>query len=202
MTEFRTRAFAGIVGLAVAGLMSVGCSSSSSNNTDGGAAGSSTIPNVGGIVGYGGVNVAIESGHAHATGTVTAGTYAGVALYFSSCIDASTYQGVKFTLTGSFGTCDMLKMGVNFPQVEPPPPASGFGVCSGTNCYGPGSAFTVSTTMVTFASMSGGGAVATVTADAQDRLTGVGWGFHGPAAADGAAGGCMVDFTIDDVSFY
>jgi hypothetical protein len=56
--------------------------------------------------------------------------------------------------------------------------------------------------MVTFASMGGGGAVATVTAEAQNRLTGIGFGFHAPAAGDGATGGCTVDFTIDDVKFY
>jgi hypothetical protein len=158
----------------------------------------------GGIIGYGGITVAIEGGKARATGSPTAGTYSGVALYFSSCVDASSYTGVQFVLTGSFGTCDMLKLGVNFPQVEPPPPASGFGVCptTATNCYGPGAAYTTATTMVSFASMGGGGAVATVTPEAQVRLTGVGFGFHGPSAGDGAAGGCTVDFTIDDVKFY
>ena len=50
--------------------------------------------------------------------------------------------------------------------------------------------------------MSGGGAVATVTADAKNRLTGIVFGFHGPLAAEGGAGGCTVNFTIDDVSFY
>ncbi len=174
--------------------------------TDGGTPGTATIPGKGGISGYGGVAVAIEGGHAHATGSVTAGTYAGVSLYFSNCVDATTYTGVQFTLTGSFGTCDMLKMGVNFPQDEPLPPASGHGTCPaspGTNCYGPGSVFTTATTMVTFANMSGGGAVATVTSDAQNRLTGIGWGFHGPAAAgEAGAGGCTVDFTIDDVKFF
>jgi hypothetical protein len=99
-------------------------------------------------------------------------------------------------------------MAVNFPQDEPPPPASGHGVCDVNDptmtgkCYGPGSAFTTATTMVTFASMSGGGVIPTVTAAGQSRLTGLGWGFHAPAAGDGAAGGCTVDFTIDDVKFY
>jgi hypothetical protein len=37
--------------------------------TDGGAAGNNSIPGKGGILGYGGVTVAIESGHAHVTGT-------------------------------------------------------------------------------------------------------------------------------------
>ena len=156
------------------------------------------IPGKGGIVGYGGVTVAIEGGKARVTGTVTSGTYAGAALFFSSCIDASSYQGVQFVLAGSLGDCDMLKLGANFPQVEPPPPASGFGVCTtAATCYGPGSAYTTATTMVTFASMSGGGAVATVTPEAQSRLTGLGFGFHGPATAS-----CTVDFTIDDVKFY
>jgi hypothetical protein len=165
-----------------------------------------SIPNKGGVSGYGGVAVSVVNGALSATGTITAGTYAGVSVFFNDCIDASAYSGVSFTLTGDFGTCDMLKLGVNFPQIEPLPPASGHGVCTfpagGTNnCYGPGSPYTVATTSVTFASMNGGGAVATVTPDAQDRLTGIGFGFHGPTAVDGSAGGCTVNFTIDNIAF-
>jgi hypothetical protein len=56
--------------------------------------------------------------------------------------------------------------------------------------------------MVAFADMNGGGAVLTVTPDGKNRLTGIGFGFHGPTATEGGAGGCTVNFTIDDVSFY
>ena len=167
-----------------------------------------TIPNKGGVSGYGGLTTTVVAGKLVVSGTVGANVYAGASIYFNDCIDASSYTGVMFTLTGDFGSCDMLKFGANFPQIEPLPPASGHGACvppaapAGNNCYGPGSAYTTATTMVTFASMSGGGAVATVTADAQNRLTGLGFGLHGPVAADGSAGGCTVNFTVDDVKFY
>jgi hypothetical protein len=167
-------------------------------------AGQFTIPNKGGVSGYNGVTVSVANGVLTATGTIPAGTYAGLSIYFNSCFDASAYQGVKFTLSGDLGGCDMYKAGVNFPQDEPVPPASGHGVCdpAGNNCYGPGASYTTATTMISFANMTGGGAVATVTADAQSRITGIGWGFHGPAAVDGGTGGCTVNFTLDDVAFY
>ena len=50
--------------------------------------------------------------------------------------------------------------------------------------------------MVTFSSMAGGAPNGTVTADEQSRLTGIGFGFHGPT------GGCTVNFTVDDVKSY
>jgi hypothetical protein len=166
------------------------------------------IPGKGGVSPYGGTVATIANGAVAVTGTITAGTYAGVSIYFDSCIDATSYTGVKFKLTGTFGTCDMLKLGANFPQVETMPPAA-HGACvppaapAPNNCYGPGFAYTAATTMVAFADMNGGGAVATVTPDAKNRLTGIGFGFHGPATgADGGTGGCTVNFTIDDVSFY
>ena len=166
------------------------------------------LPSKGGAYVYGGVNnPTVESGHLHVTGTVAAGIYAGAGIYFNDCIDGTAYTGYSFTLTGSFGTCDMLKLGASFPQIQvlPVAPATGHGVCTGTNCYGPGSTYTVATTMVLFANMSGGGAVATVTPEAKSRLTGIDFGFHGPmgsdAGADASAGGCTVDFTIDDVKF-
>ena len=164
------------------------------------------LPGKGGVSPYGGTSATITNGALAVTGTISAGTYAGVSIYFDSCVDATAYTGVKFKLTGSFGTCDMLKLGANFPQVETNPPAA-HGACvpasaTSNNCYGPGATYTVATTMVAFADMNGGGAVTTVTADAKNRLTGIGFGFHGPAAAEGGAGGCTVNFTVDDVSFY
>jgi hypothetical protein len=166
-----------------------------------------TIPNKGGVSGYGGVTTTVAGGKLVVSGTVAAGVYAGASIYFNDCIDATAYTGVMFTLTGDFGSCDMLKFAANFPQIEPLPPASGHGVCvppvpTASNCYGPGSPYTTATVMVTFASMTGGGAVATITPDAKNRLTGLGFGFHGPAAADGSAGGCAVNFTVDDLTFY
>lgn len=159
----------------------------------------------GGVYVYGGTTATVTNGALHVTGTITAGTYAGAGIYFDDCVNATSSTGYSFVLSGSFGTCDMLKLGALFPQIQSPPPASGHGVCTAANCYGPGSTYTVATTAITFASMAGGGAVATVTPEAQNRITGVDFGFHGPAGsdagADASAGGCTVDFTIDDVKF-
>jgi hypothetical protein len=164
------------------------------------------IDSKGGVSPYGGVTAVVNgAGALMVTGPVTANTYAGVSIYFDSCIDASTYTGVMFKLTGDFGTCDMLKLGANFPQVESNPPAA-HGVCvpgATTNtCYGPGFVYTAATTMVAFADMNGGGAVATVIPEGKNRLTAIIFGFHGPLAAEGGAGGCTVNFTIDDLKFY
>jgi len=54
MTDIRTRAFAGIVGLAVAGLLSVGCSSSSGGTGTGGTGGSAGTTGSAGTSGGGG----------------------------------------------------------------------------------------------------------------------------------------------------
>ena len=153
-------------------------------------------PAIGGTYAYGGAMTALASGALHVTGTIAAGTYAGAGIYFDNCTNAASYTGVQFTLTGSLGTCDMFKFGANFPETDVMT-AGGHGICpaTATTCYGPGSPYTATTTMVTFASMSGGGAVPTVTSDEQTRLTGVGWGFH-------ATDSCTVDFTIDNVKFY
>jgi hypothetical protein len=164
----------------------------------------------GGVYTYAGPTAAVTTDanpKLHVTGTVAAGAYAGVGIYFDDCINATSSTGFSFVLTGSFGTCDSLKLAALFPQIQSPPvpPATGHGVCAAANCYGPGTAYTVATTAVTFASMMGGGAVATVTPEGQSRITGIDFGFHGPAGSDGgadaSAGGCTVDFTIDDVKF-
>jgi hypothetical protein len=171
----------------------------------------------GGIYTYGGTVTTVENGALHVTGTYPASTattaqYVGFGLYFDNCIDATAYSGFSFKLTGSLGTCDMLAIGAAFPQDQPLPPASGHGACVPTataGCFGPGGPFTVASTGVTFASMANGSPVATVTADAKSRVTGINIGWHSPlagAAGDGggdagAGGGCTVDFTIDDIAF-
>jgi hypothetical protein len=160
-----------------------------------------------------GTNLAVENGALHVTGTYAPGSvstgYVGFGLYFDSCVDASAYSGISFKLTGSFGSCEMLGVGATFPQDQPIPPASGFGVCVPTatmQCNGPNAPFSLTSTGATFAAMVGGTPVATVTADAKSRLTGINFGFHSPAGAgdaggDAGAGGCSVDITIDDIAF-
>jgi len=172
----------------------------------------------GGVYTYGGTVTTVENGALHVTGTYPASTtttqqYVGFGIYFDNCIDATAYSGFSFKITGSFGTCDMLAVGASFPQDQPvpTPPATGHGACtptSTTGCFGPGGTFTAASTGVTFASMANGSPVTTVTADAKSRVTGINIGWHSPlagAAGDGggdaSAGGCTVDFTIDDIAF-
>jgi hypothetical protein len=172
------------------------------------AGGDPTIPGKGGTYKYGGTSIAVTGGALAVTGTIAAGTYAGAGIFLTDCIDASAYTGFMFTLSGDLGACDMYKLGALFPQDQPPPvpPNTGHGVCTAASCYGPGAAYTITTARVPFASMAGGntvgGQIATVTADAQSRITGIDFGFHGPAATEASAGGCTVNFTIDDVKFY
>jgi len=156
----------------------------------------------GGLYSYGGATITVSAGALHVTGTITASTNGGAGVYFDDCVDATAFMGFKFTLTGTLGTCDMARLAALFPQDQVSQPGTGHGVCVGVNCYPPGSPYTIATTSVSFASMAGGGAVATVTPAAQARLTGVDFGFHGPFATATGAGGCNVDFTIDIVSFY
>ena len=178
---------------------------------DGGAAGAYRIGTQGGLYTYGGTVTTVENGALHVTGTYPASTtavqqYVGWGIYFDNCIDATAYSGISFTMTGSFGTCDMLAIGAQFPQ-DQPVSATGHGTCTGTACYGPGAPHTVTSTSVTFAAMVGGSPVATVTPEAKSRVTGVNFGFHSPTAAagdasgDASAGGCTVDFTVDNIAF-
>jgi len=160
----------------------------------------------GGVYTYGGTVVTVENGALHVTGTysATAG-YVGMGLYFDNCIDATAYSGFSYKLMGSLGNCDMAAVGAGFPQDQPPPPMSGFGVCTGAACYGPTSGITLASMATTFASMAGGMPVATVTAAAKSRITGINFGWHSPAGSDAggdaSAGGCTVDFTLDDIAF-
>ena len=169
----------------------------------------------GGLYTYGGTMTTVVNGALHVTGTYPASTatvqqYVGWGIYFDNCIDATAYSGISFTMTGSFGTCDMLAIGASFPQDQPvptDPAAGGHGTCTGTACYGPGAPHTVTSTSVTFAAMVGGSPILTVTPEAKSRITGVNFGFHSPLAAagdagsDAGAGGCTVDFTIDNIAF-
>ena len=163
----------------------------------------------GGTYVYAGTSAVVTAGKLTVTGTIAAGAYAGVGIYFDDCIDASSYTGFSFVLTGSLGTCDMASLGASFPQDQPLPATAGGGkgVCTlGGSCFGPGGTFSIASTMVPFTAMAGGSPVTTVTAEAQKRLDGINFGFHGPAGsdagADASAGGCTVNFTIDDVKFY
>ncbi len=155
-------------------------------------------------------NLTISLSNGVNTGTSTA--YIGAGLYFNGntagndCVDASTYTGISFDMSGSFSGCAM-NFSINDSEhtspsssTPPDPKAS----CTAASCYAP--QLTVASTdlpktyMVPFAGTgapSGGGPA---TAIDPMKLEGVGWNFSVPPGAD--AGGCKIDLTIKNLKFY
>jgi hypothetical protein len=118
----------------------------------------------------------------------------GVVLFMGnpSCVDASAYGGVRFTIEGDLGTC-LLQLEAN--TSEDNQVAFG-GSCPDSVCYGPLSApVGTGTTVVRFADMSGGVPLPTVD---PTQLQGIQWALSTPT--DGSPP-CQAQFTIRDVAF-
>jgi hypothetical protein len=111
------------------------------------------------------------------------------------CLDASAYTGVQFTIAGDLGTC-----GLQFSLTPSENNNVAFGpegVCTAANCGGPFSAnLGVGTTIVSFASLTGGMPLPTLDATA---LNAIGWNLILPT--DGVTGPCKASFTVTNVSF-
>jgi hypothetical protein len=138
--------------------------------------------------------------------------YVGVGIYFNGnsdgtdCVDATTYTGIQFDLTGTIGGTgctaqystndsehsDSTKLNADGTPVDKK--ASG-----PMNAYAPQAPLTVptgsATVMMPFTTPTGG---SPATAIDKMKLTGVQWQFTVPMTT----GGCMVDITIDNVKFY
>jgi hypothetical protein len=145
----------------------------------------------------GGLNVVASLVVPDGSGAVYAG--AGVAFAASTCIDASAYSGVEFTLSGSLGGCQVA-FGINFAEDTTPANDANRGKCTATNCYGPSYSITsVGTMIVPFTALSGGMPMGTVD---PSQLTSIQWQFALPSAQSGdGGGGCSANFTVSDVSF-
>jgi hypothetical protein len=133
--------------------------------------------------------------------------YEGVGLYFnsSSCVDASSYTGVKFDLSGDLGGCS-LAFGASFSGDLSHGDDMTRGACPGADatCYGPSFAVAVTpsasatTILVPFTSLSGGMPISTLD---PTTITAVQWQVGGPAGvADGAT--AVANFTVENVAFY
>ncbi len=122
----------------------------------------------------------------------------GVGLGIGSCVDATAYTGVSFTITGDLSTC-VLAFSVNFSEDSSVSDNPTFGSCTASSCYGPSSAtlatgVTQATITVPFSSINiGGSPLTSVNAAA---ITSVQWGLTAPLD-----GSCNANFTIDDVKF-
>jgi hypothetical protein len=109
-----------------------------------------------------------------------------------SCVDASAYTGVQFTVAGDLGTCQLLLQVIPSENNSVP-----FGACTGTSCFGPFSGpLTTGTTVVHFSDMSAGMPLSTLDPAA---LNDIAWNLNVPT--DGVTAPCMASFTVSDVSF-
>lgn len=109
-----------------------------------------------------------------------------------SCVDASAYTGVQFTVAGDLGTCQLLLQVISSENNTVP-----YGACTGTSCFGPFSGpLTTGTTVAHFADMLGGMPLPTLDPAA---LNDIAWNLNVPT--DGVTAPCVASFTVSDVSF-
>ena len=137
---------------------------------------------------------------------MTAAQYLGLGIYFNgnaagtNCVDGTAYTGVKFDISGSVVGCTMQYSTNDSAHSNNATDPKGAGDAS---VYAPQATLTVTTTPTpTMMPFSGTGAPSggnPALAVDKAKLTGVQWQFTVPAAATAA---CVVDITIDNVSFY
>ncbi len=155
----------------------------------------------------GGVASAVTSavdpvtGNLSFAGTVRAGGYAGIGLSFDSCVDATAYTGIQFTMAGNTGGCALQLQVQTYSQQ----PTSNRGGCT-ANCYKfpAKQSLTVGTAPITvrFAELTGG--MPTDAAAIKREMVGLQWQLTVPAPTTDA--GTQMDctgvaLTLDDVSF-
>jgi hypothetical protein len=124
----------------------------------------------------------------------------GIGYSVGTCIDASRYEGVQFTIAGSLGTCDLL-FGVVFSEDQDVTYNPATGACAaGGTCYPPHSAPLVpdaaGVVKVPFASINQNGSP-TSTVDPK-TIAGIEWQLNAPLAGTS----CSATFTVDDVKFF
>jgi hypothetical protein len=160
-------------------------------NPDGGAA--STMS---GTVTFMAANPSFEL-----TGMIRAGDYGFGLLSFDKCVNTATYAGVRFTLGGTTGGCDLLLLLQTFDQQS----VGNKGGCT-TGCYHfPQTKIQVGSAPVTvlFTDLANTGMPAAA-ADMKTQIVGLQWQLQspGPSTDGGAQPACAgIDLTIDDVQF-
>jgi len=84
-----------------------------------------------------------------------ANNFFGFGLFIDSCVDATAYTGVRFTITGNLGNCG-INLATNFSETTSPNDDTR-GTCTLASCF-PGSTpvTTTGTVTIPFASASGG----------------------------------------------
>ncbi len=131
--------------------------------------------------------------------------YIGTTLYFLSCLDASAFTGVEFTISGSITSACQLVFGAN-DVVHDDHASDPKGSCdAGSMCYSPNMAvkMAVTSTPTTIqVPWIMGSSVPDVPLD-PSQLVGVQWQFTiAPAADGGTPQNCTADLHITNVKFY
>jgi hypothetical protein len=139
--------------------------------------------------------------------------YAGLVLFFNSCVNACAFQGVSFSIKGSVAGCTM-QFSSNFTEdvcndgTTNTDPKGSYRFDAGATCpaYSPqlpitGITSTAQTIKVAFNDAHLIGGVPETAVD-NAHLTAVQWQFTVPQAGDGSSDACIANVTISDVKFY
>ena len=132
--------------------------------------------------------------------------YIGTTLYFLSCLDASAFTGVEFTISGSVTSACQLIFAANDAEHDDVGTDMAKGKCdAGSKCYAPNMAvpMAVTSTPTTMRiPWITGSSVPDVPLD-PSQLVGVQWQFTiGPAPDGGTPQNCTADLHITNVKFY
>ncbi len=171
-------------------------------------AGAIQVITQGGTYGYGTPSPTLteENGSLHVTlnaPSTSSALYLGFGLYFTTCVDGHAYTGVKFDIGGTVTGCSM-QFSFNFRDVvNAASDTNHLGACTATSCYGGQANFTVPATPATisiaYSAVAGGQPISgPLTTAAKTFLTGVIWQITVPSGT----GSCVVDVTVNNVSFY
>lgn len=121
-----------------------------------------------------------------------ANTWFGFGLFFDSCVDASAYNAVSFTVNGSLGDCSIRFAVTSSQNVSPTDDPRG--ACTEASCFPPSTPFmTTGTNVIRFADFTFPGSPNIVD---PRSLIGIQWQMDTPVGL-----GCTASFTIDDISF-
>lgn len=169
------------------------------------------IPIMGGLITWSGV---VQPTYATDNGMLTINEaasqssvpqYLGTTLYFNNCVDASSFTGVQFTISGSISAACHLIFGAN-DVAHDNHEKDKKGTCdAGDSCYAPNMMVPMqvtSTPAVIKMPWIEGSSVPDVPLD-PSHLVGVQWQFTVDATPDGGTPqDCTAELHIDDVKFY
>lgn len=144
------------------------------------------------------------------TGLVISGqvsTFSGIGFYLYHCVDASTFHGIQFTISGDVGNELVSNMGspnqltFSVGMLPDDKVGNGLGTCTLPGCASPSYSFTVpaqpTTFRVTWEMLTGGAPIYVLDPRA---ISGISWSFPWPCAASVTP--YTTHIILSDVAFY